>query len=533
MFQVLSLSCFAVIVWVLVSDPGSGDMKSHNDDGDGNTLFSALIGLLIAPFLAIGALLVFLFQILIAIGPLALFVIVSCANLLQMAFSAVRSLLRSAGEAVRSGFRSLERSSMLLGFLKNMRSILSDAIDALRRLGQSFSLTLLHVFKALRSSFRSFLPAFRALFKRIRLGVASLVRLVVTFIRSALDALAKIVIQVISALRRISIRGAASVLRHILKAARLLARQGLAAFNRVLAGAMKSLRMLFFRGIGLVLRDLLRGMRSATFRILRALDAILSSVVRNILSLLRAIVRWVARIFPSLAAVRWGAQSRSLKRSTEYLENRKRESARREDAMIHSARQENKNDMRNSKEFTSFRERHEPSRPSWRKRIFARVFQSSSSVHDQSSSFRRSAAHAVHGDRFFMRRQNVTTTVPQEDRHEERIIIKQPVVSYGGHTSKDSPWIKRIFAWASRSFFSSSSRGESRSSRRSATHAVHGDRFIRRQQGSTAVYVGTVDGNEVRITMASLPPKEKHSSMILPRLRQIGWQMRSRVRRLA
>ena len=496
MFPFLSLVCFAGIVWILVDDPEIGGKPSHKDDGDDNALLSALIGMIVAPFLAIGALLVFLFQFLIAIGPFLLFVIVPLANLLRMAFYAVHAILRSAGGSIRSVIRSLERSSILRGFLKDIRSVLNDAVDVFRDFGRSFSAVF----------FRAF-----------------------TVLRSLLDAFANIVTRMIGSLRRISVRGIASAFRNLLDVIRMAARQGIAALDRVLTGTMKSLhslvqstvktlsrfdrgmlngvkpfarainaflRTLFSRGIGPALRELFDGMRSAILRVIRSVAAFLSFAARKIISFLRIVIRWALRLFPFLAAVRWGTQSRSSERSTERSEDR--ESERRSVPFLERL-------------FSSLRGR--------------------SDRREVKAARRKSAVHAVHGDRFSVRRQQDPSHIARrEDEHDLRN-AKESVSSRREQTSKGSSWVKRVFAWASQAF--SSPCDAARSFRKSAAHAVHGDRFIRRQQGSTAVYVGMVDGKEVRITMTSLPAKEKRDSMILPHLRQIGWWTRAHARRLA
>ena len=67
--------------------------------------------------------------------------------------------------------------------------------------------------------------------------------------------------------------------------------------------------------------------------------------------------------------------------------------------------------------------------------------------------------------------------------------------------------------------------------RRGSAHAVHGNRFLRRKKYVAGIYVGQVAGDQMKIQ--KVPLHEADDPNILQRMQQIGWQTRTRTRRLS
>lgn len=189
MFRFLSICCFAVIVWILVSDPAFGDTKSRKSDEGGHTFVSALIGILISPFLAVGALLVFLLHLLGSVIPLFLFVVSSFVqsvrNLCSLIFSIVRRLWRSLASlgrllaqsglsmrAVRSLLRDVR--SMFDAFAGAMRAAVHAFAAFLKRLVVAVHTALQRLFVWLRSAASACMRFLRRTVRRFLLDVRSL-----------------------------------------------------------------------------------------------------------------------------------------------------------------------------------------------------------------------------------------------------------------------------------------------------------------------------------------------------------------------
>jgi len=142
-FRFLSICCFAVIVWILVSDPAFGDTQSRKSGEGGNSFVSALIGILLSPFLAIGALLVFLLHLLGSVIPLLLFVVSSFVqgvrNLCSLIFSIVRRLWRSLASLGRLLAQSGLSMRAVRSLLRDVRSMFEAFADAVRAVVHAFA----------------------------------------------------------------------------------------------------------------------------------------------------------------------------------------------------------------------------------------------------------------------------------------------------------------------------------------------------------------------------------------------------------
>ncbi len=64
-----------------------------------------------------------------------------------------------------------------------------------------------------------------------------------------------------------------------------------------------------------------------------------------------------------------------------------------------------------------------------------------------------------------------------------------------------------------------------------SVHAVHGDRFSRRKKHVAGIYVGRVANDQLKIQ--KVPLREADDPNVLQRMQQIGWQTRTRTRRLS
>lgn len=160
MFQLLSICCFVVIVWILVSDPEFGDTKSRKSDEGNNTFLSALIGILISPFLLIGALLVFLLKLLGSAIPFLLFVASSLVqglrNLCSMAYSIVGRMWRS----LESFGRFLSQSGLsfraVRSLLRDVRLGLDTFADVVRASVRAVTAFLMRLVTAVHSALQRF-----------------------------------------------------------------------------------------------------------------------------------------------------------------------------------------------------------------------------------------------------------------------------------------------------------------------------------------------------------------------------------------